>query len=785
MAFIARRLSPDEQTIVATEGSPLTSVDQMNQLTVIPEHPWFSVGYSVGDAPVSLPATNRDDYRIGWWSEQVSQNDGTFLVPPTITITFAELALTAVYIDGDETKAAYPTDIRIQAYDIVETLIYNERFSNSSIHLQHRIEPLLETKATKIIITIYAVSTAGTPARILGVAAGVRDIRALMSAPSRRITARMEVTYLKPFEPEFALTPTASETNPNTNLEQLADRITEAENTWFSVPALMDQAYTALPATDKENYDIGWWSATMSDEDGDFSTPLVLSVSFSTRLTLSARVVGDVRVDNYPVDFDVSLYNGITLVETIEVRGNAGYEWSTIFTAGDLTSTKLELTIYKISISESFARIIELETSLRETYYEDKLWRVDQLKELYYYDGDVPIGTVSANEINAVLDNKDDRFNIRNPESPIASELKKNRKVRLWLGVEVFPGSIDWILQGTYYTAQWELNQDAKTASLKARDRLELLRLSEYKASLQINQSLGQAAQDLLEDFGLTSEEYQIDAGLYSIVIPYLWLPKGTYRMGLQYLAIHSLASVYMDRDNIVRISEVPAPAIAEYIYSDEENLFARDYPLANNEQVNQVEVESIEWITEAQQVLDLNDTTLVPASSSVDLDLVYTTGPIFNDPTITLIGATNTTGSFVLQHSWGSTLRLTNSGGSDETITRITLDGITLKNNGVQLAVAKDVVSIADDGLITHRLTGNLFQSRNYAQVVADAVLVRYNLAVYDVTLQDRGHIDLPLGSKVEIVSDFDTGIEDYQLLRQSLYWDGGLTAITEARKL
>jgi hypothetical protein len=75
-------------------------------------------------------------------------------------------------------------------------------------------------------------------------------------------------------------------------------------------------------------------------------------------------------------------------------------------------------------------------------------------------------------------------------------------------------------------------------------------------------------AEDVLQDFGLTSTEYNIDTALQSITMTN-FLPICKYREALQYIAIAGECVLYVDRDNVVQIQQLAGSSSGETIDFD------------------------------------------------------------------------------------------------------------------------------------------------------------------------------------------------------------------------
>ncbi|MBX5464304.1 MAG: hypothetical protein IRZ26_01970 [Clostridia bacterium] len=188
-----------------------------------------------------------------------------------------------------------------------------------------------------------------------------------------------------------------------------------------------------------------------------------------------------------------------------------------------------------------------------ETYLSGDVVEIKLLEEREASQGSLPVGNITANEISVRLANEGGKFDPTNQQSPLWGLLKPNRRIRAWLGI-----SGEWVPLGTFWSLDWDSPDDALEATVTARDRLELLRLSTYTpGQAQQNVSLYTLAEQVLQDAGLQPGEYAIDTALQSVVVPWVWLSPTSHREALRIIAEAALAVVYADRDGKVRVESM------------------------------------------------------------------------------------------------------------------------------------------------------------------------------------------------------------------------------------
>ncbi|OCL26315.1 hypothetical protein U472_09915 [Orenia metallireducens] len=386
------------------------------------------------------------------------------------------------------------------------------------------------------------------------------DFLEAIKAGTRNFKARIEVTWTDPYLDQSIQVFANEEANISW-VKQVADSKESANHKWLSLDgsSTLDGAYYPAPSTKKEadDYQVGWWGSSMSDEDGYFSSPYpTLTVRFFARPVYGLKVVGDDAREEFPQDFDINLYEEEILVHTESIVGNTGVSWQKDISDLQLSSiTEMKLIVKRWSHSSKQVKILEFFSSVQEIYDDDQIMQINLLEERELSDGSLPIGNISSNEIDIKLSNIDYRFSAGNINSPLHQKIKVNRKIRAWLGLELPNGIIEYLPLGTFWSGDWSVSEQQIYASTSARDRLELLRKTTFSTSqVYQNITLYKLALIVFDDADIEADEYWIDTELQEFVIPWGYFQPVSHREALRQIAEACGGQVYCDRKNVIRV---------------------------------------------------------------------------------------------------------------------------------------------------------------------------------------------------------------------------------------
>lgn len=609
---------------------------------------------------------------------------------------------------------------------------------------------------------------------------------AASDASVRRLHGKVRIVYSDPTMNEDSSVDASSGHGYGTSETALFDGRVGSIYPYFTLDGTSPLDGTIALGDDE----IGFWSDVASDVNGEFSPAEYITIEFPTERSLpNFSISGDDQWDNYPVDFIVECYddqNNIVQIDganSLVVTANDQWNWTYEPTTPVLGVKKLKYTISKISLPGSPMMITELYSSYYEDYLDADIISMTVYEEMDFTEGSIPLGNISANECGIKLANDSRKFTLGNPVSPVASYMLKNRRIEIWFGIDTPYGDATvWKKRGIFWTQDWRVPEDALYVEILGYDRLELLRTSPFVSSqIYTNNSIGDLMEVVLDDADLVKDtDYIIDAALYSITVPYGYFDSMTHKAALKKLAIAGLAQVYCDGEGIIRAAPWN-PGAAVRVHFTRSKILRKDHPLAFSEIINSVQVYANPRVVQAETQIYSDDEYLtVPAGDDATMWCIFNT----NDPCqdvqtatftqsgsdITLTGQTN--------YTWATLLTFSNSGGTDQDVTSVAIDGKPVSVVGRKLITVEDEDSIRAYGKISlsQPIDNPFIQDATLAKSIAETLLAAYKDPRRDVEMDTFGYIDLDLGDRVDVVTYQDSEAKPFALTSQEFTYNRGV---------
>lgn len=697
-----------------------------------------------------------DNEDSGWWGSELSDNNGYLPNPAVLTVTERTSAYT-YSIRGIQNN--YPVDFTLDLYlnSVLQKTVAITGNDSSSIDVTLDKAYDIDT----LVLTITRISVGNDVLKIATASFNLGTSN-LMKAPERRIHGRVEITYANAIKDAEIATNEGAYGSSGANLN---NDIIAASNKFFT---LYDNRLDGSFVVAGDGSEVGWWPKTMPDDTGAYIVPQTLTLSFTQRNLYGLTIISNSL--DYPVDFDIEINDSHGGAQLISVRDYTSAEYRTESLFRDVVN--LSITIRKVSRPNRPAVILDVPIVSSIVYNDADLIDMSLLEELSYEDSLEKLGGVSANELTVNFSNEDKSFYFNNTESRIAGYLKKNRRVRAWLGVEIPDnGETVWSVLGTFWTYGWDIPVGSLTANMVAFDTIGLLGTQTYYGHhVYRNRSVG-----ALLDIVLTSAKqrfnflnWHIEPSLYDIVVPVAWFEYASYAAALNRIASCDLINIYCARDGSIiasrRLSGIDSP---DDVWSDSTNVIGKSYPTLYTAPANFLDVYVSTVTTSEEEVLKLEDAGY--AVKAGEKRVLTFSSPVESIKTVTVDStATYNTKAY----SWGMEISFT----SDGVLNGAIVVGNAISVNAVSYIHQQNDVSIEDNGIIPCEVKSDFIQTAEHASRLADYLYSRIDESVYDVEVTYRGDISLTLNNKISLPEGIAPN-NLYFIKRHELYWNGALS--------
>ena len=312
--------------------------------------------------------------------------------------------------------------------------------------------------------------------------------------------------------------------------------------------------------------DTGYVSNVISDENGVFNTPPVVSVSFSQvhiPLVPGLTITWSYEYDEYATEYRVIAYNGSAEVFNQLYEGNTSVR--TIVDADLQSYNKISIEILKWSRPHRRARITYFVIGTDIIYTKDDLMSYSHTQSV-----DLLSGTLPKNAITFSLDNTSGQWNPDNEEGA-EKYLLERQALRVQYGLKV-GDVVEWIDGGTFYMSEWSTPMNGLEATFTARDSIDFMNApytgiktgTLYDIAIA---ALVQADLPLMDD---GSVRYHVDESLKNFTTDFS-ADSSEHLISeiLQMVANAGKCVMYQDRTGVLRI-EVADNSLKDYTISQD-----------------------------------------------------------------------------------------------------------------------------------------------------------------------------------------------------------------------
>lgn len=516
---------------------------------------------------------------------------------------------------------------------------------------------------------------------------------------------------------------------------------------------------------------VGWWSGQCSNASGVFVNKPWIELIFTNRPIIYWRIIGDTKLNQYPVDFTIEYKRNGVVVRTETITGNTECNRQLAPRIDDITG--IRMTITKWSAPNGVAKILRFFERVSEVYEGDALQSFDVGEELSNQDGNY---NLNSDTMSVVIYNEDRKFD----KGYLRTLLLLDRKVNPFIGVENDKGEVDYISLGMFYSDEWNIDQDSQWVKCSATDRLMRLQEKVYIGfPLMDNVSLYDIAEDILQKSGLTAVEYKISEKLKDMVVATAFLPKTKVWDALQEIANAGLCNIFVDRDNKIIIETEEDKDKKSQVKIVPGNTFSWVSNITLTEFANSISVDYCE-VNITDDMIDVAETELtLDAGQRLSITIDFT-----SDVAYPIIESSNLSVRIENFESGvnSATCTLINSTAIPQTTT------ILIQGNAIEIVdrtiTAQDEESILNYGVVEFsHPTSELVQSQEQAEYIASVLIKKMHAGEGVITTMWRGNPELGLGERYDATDRFGDDVELVCEYNKFSY-DGGLKQETRGRK-
>ena len=340
---------------------------------------------------------------------------------------------------------------------------------------------------------------------------------------------------------------TVSSEAPISRLSQAINKIREMSHKYATYETdyfRLDGTFYIPPKENEGDSELGWWSDVISDQDGIFATRPTITFTFTKpHSSIGLTFTFDNQANEYPSEFSIKTYSATDVLlvsQTITNNSSSIYYFDMPLD----NYSKIVIEIIKWAKPYRRARLVEVDFGVVREYTGDKLISFKVIEEM-----DLLTSTVPSNEMQFVLDNSDQLFNILNPNG-IYRYLVPNQEMTAEIGLLIGENKYEWIPMGKYFLTEWTVEEGAMTSTFVGRDIFTKLEAVDYTTLLQDTNLY-----DLAEDILIKSEveKYQIDETL-KLIPTKGFIEPIKVRQALQMIAIAGRCVVRQVRDGAIVI---------------------------------------------------------------------------------------------------------------------------------------------------------------------------------------------------------------------------------------
>jgi len=351
--------------------------------------------------------------------------------------------------------------------------------------------------------------------------------------------------------------------------------------------------------------DVGLWTSSMSDSQGDFTTPPVLTITFSQAHT-SPGLTLTFSQYSYCNNLKIQYYdlNNTLLSEKTFAPDN--YEYF----CEDLVENygKIVITFYSTNIPYRYLKLYKLMYGNAILFNNDDIASCNILEQF-----NVISDELSINTLEFIVFSEDDRFNILNPQG-IYSTIQQGQELKVYQEKNNILTNM-----GVYYIDKWESIGNNKM-QFTAVDIVGLLDRYDFKGKMYDNGKVGTTVFSIMQQAGLL-DLYTLETALgQKSLVGYI--PRCTCREALQKVLFASGGVAKTSRNGILELKQI---ALSESpIEISRSDIFKGSETIKKGDVYTAVLIKSHNYKADLTQQKTVYSNYLEPGTYTVEFDEPY-----------------------------------------------------------------------------------------------------------------------------------------------------------------
>lgn len=334
----------------------------------------------------------------------------------------------------------------------------------------------------------------------------------------------------------------ATDKQPFVNLQQLKrdeleiKRFATLEKDYFR----LDGTFELFP-DNPGDYDFGLWSASMSDKNGEFENPVVLTIDFTeTHNSLGLTFTFHETTGDYCNSLNVKWYDASNvLLSNMDFNPDS----AVYFADNEIENyRKIVITFYSTNRPYRYLKLSQVDFGQIKLFEERDLISANVLEEIDPISSELRINT-----LDFTLYSENAEFSILNPEGAYKL-LQQRQPLRVFEYLDGVKKSM-----GTYYLDEWE-NEDEYNINMKAIDLVGIIDGTNFQGGTYNNVAAGVIIQQIMQS---ASAEYELDSSLANKILSGI-IPVCTHREALQQVVFAIGGIVDCSRTHKIRIYPMP-----------------------------------------------------------------------------------------------------------------------------------------------------------------------------------------------------------------------------------